>query len=141
MTRTNWNDGGGFYPPGSDTRDAPWNAPEPPEPTEPEYEKAEAEVWPFRTFDESAKFNDISLAAEYLDTDEAWAAVELCEACGKDHPIAAIDDDARKTLKRQAGDYINERAAELANEVDWEYERACAHADDVFDQRREERDR
>ncbi len=128
------------YPEGSDTLDAPWNQPDAPEPTSEETERAEIEIWPFLTWDESATLRDIVNAAGHLNTDEIWNAVECAEACGKSKPIGAIGNASRETITKQATDYVTERAQELASEVDWDFELACAAADDEFDRRREEHD-
>lgn len=128
------------YPEGADTKDAPWNQPDPPEPTAAEIDDAKSEIWPFLSWDESATFDDIANAADELNTDEAFEAVTIAEACGKPNPILAIPNALRETIDKQAADWVDRRAQEIANDIDWDYERECARADDEYDRRREEQD-
>ena len=129
------------YPEGSDTRDAPWNQPDAPEPEQRDIDEATAEIHAFASFDESATMNDIYNANEYMNTIQTGDAVELCECnADKPNPLAAVPDELKNTIMKQAQDYIDERAQEIVNDrCDDERDRLEAKADDDYDRMREER--
>ena len=140
MTRTNWQDGGGYYPPGSDTPDAPWNQPDAPEPEQRDIDDAEREIYPFLHFETDATMNDIHNANGFLGTNGTSLVVEICEAVdGRPNPLMGVPDNLIEIVKAQAKAWVDERAQEYALERhENERDRLEAQADDDYDRMREE---
>ena len=124
----NWRDGGGFYPAGSDTPDAPWNQPDL-EVTDEQRETAQSEVWFLLTWNENEN-PDICLhevlemiqtvcPIKYFDLDFELL-LEQMEITDQDHGITAalnmMPEERRKQIKAYAEDWVDDRAADLARE-------------------------
>jgi len=124
----NFRDGGGRYPVGSDTPDAPWNQPDL-EVTDEHYETAESEVWFLLNWNENEN-PDICLPdvlemiqnvcpSKYFDLDFELLLVSM-EITDQDHEIAAalnmMPEERRKQIKVYAEAWVDDRAADLARE-------------------------
>jgi len=119
MSKINWRDGGGVYPPGSDTANAPWNEIPDPEPNENEYDLAREEIYPFLNFEPEATTQDINNAVPILQEngkDDIDQLAEICDACDKPNPLLAINDELKAEIIKQAQAYVEKRAYELAAE-------------------------
>lgn len=116
MSRNFWNDGGGHYPPGTDTRNAPWNRPDAPDPDDCDIEAAETEIYPFVNFEAEATLRDVQNACDYLNTEETIQVSELVEVCDKPHPLSTVPADLKAEVMKQAKAYVNERCRELVRE-------------------------
>ena len=128
--RTNWRDGGGCYPPGSDTPDAPWNQHDV-EPSQEHIDEATKDVWVLveweygtlapddTTFNAVNEMIQIVVPYSYFD-DEFGQIMDAMEIVAKDRGIgAALDimpENRKAEIKRFAEKWIDERAADLARE-------------------------
>jgi hypothetical protein len=127
MTRINWQDGGGHYPPGSDTPDAPWNQVD--LVTDDHREAARLEVWVLDeweygeigdadcTLDEFMEMIQTVCPAKYFD-EEFQILLDATEAAHQMRGMAAairlFTDQRRAEIKLHAESWIDDRAEELA---------------------------
>ncbi len=101
------------YPEGADNKFAPWNQPEEPEPEQCDLDEAKSEIYPFVNFEPGATISDINNAVDYLDTDETNEVAEICEACNRPNPLLAVNDELKAVVKKQAEEWVDERAIEV----------------------------
>jgi hypothetical protein len=124
------------YPPGTWAGDpnAPWNAPDL-EPSDENYEEATAECWALLELDNKNigpadltigqlldMFNE-TLSAKAWDELNLHDLTDQMEATAIDHGIGAalmlVDDETAAKIKIEAQCWIDDRAYELASEVDY----------------------
>jgi len=126
--RTNWRDGDGGYPPGSDTPDAPWNQKDI-EVTDEQLETAESEVWFLLNWNENEN-PDVCMSnvldmiqsvcpRDYFDQDFELI-LEAMEINNEKHGITAalnlMPQARRNQIKTYAEAWVDDRAEDLARE-------------------------
>lgn len=132
MPRTNWQDGGGCYAPGSDTPDAPWNQPDL-EVTEENIEEATKEVWfllEWNPDNEDVHFYDVYQMIEnvcprdyytYAFRDLLDEMEVLFESRRQSVALDHMPQHHRDRIKTHAQAWIENRAEERAQDPDIEF--------------------
>jgi hypothetical protein len=122
---TNWRDGGGYYPPGSDTPNAPWNQKD--LDVRDEYrEQAAKEIEDLLLFEDAPDFYEWSEQLQMVMpyswfTPEVLTLIDEIEAVVEDRDMRAgmtlLNDEQRDRIEHEANVWIAERAEDIARDL------------------------